>query len=167
MRELMRRLHLVEIFAAITVVVSVLTYGDRPGQADYLMIITLGVLATLYFLKAFGRPGDKSAGTMESFILKLVYWSWSVCAIGILFMIQGFPGGDMMLFVGLLTLLAALAVSLIFKIRMSDISVFSRSFYIRSIILLFICGALYLLPPDRLEKAGIIKVGENSNEAIE
>lgn len=85
------------------------------GMGEQLTMISLGILAMLYFVMSF-RPGSPD-NRFLIFINKLIHLSYSIGIMGILFAINHYPNAEQMLFIGFLSILFGLIGLLILKFR--------------------------------------------------
>jgi hypothetical protein len=141
------------LILVVELLVKILT--NRPtGNVISLALVTLSMM---YFFKTFSFREDENAGGMERFFEKITAISASIGIMGILFSIQRWPGGDMMLICGCGTLLISLPIIFYFKSRKPELKIFTTRMILRTLIIGALGLALYFIPIDTLKKSGLVK----------
>ena len=111
------------------------------GMIGTLVLMSISVI---YFFSAFAVTEDSELTAIDNFIYKLTAIASSVVIIGILFLIQHWPNGKMMITIGLLSLIASLSYIVYQKIRRPEEEKFNNLILLRIIILGIIsAGVLY------------------------
>ena len=106
---------------------------SNSGYRNLIIIFSLGVLATLYYLMAF-RIGD-SKNVIATFLNKLTYMSLSIGIIGIIFTIQHYSFASIMVFIGLISTSVSFLGLIILRIRDNKIDNFINSDIIRTFVI--------------------------------
>jgi hypothetical protein len=125
---------------------------------DILMVLTLLVLAILYFFNAFAIIDDPYAGGVESFLHKLASWACSITIIGILFRIENWTNYKLMLMTGCCTLVIIFPIILYIKSKKTELTHFNSRYVLRIILICLVGFFLVFVSPDRLVKNKILKV---------
>ena len=152
-----KHLNLFENILAIITIAAVLLKMFTALKTGFVITLSLTTLATLYFFRAYAVHDDEHAGGMEVFIDKLASFAGSVAIIGIMFRLEHWPGYEIMLQLGGITLLIVLAAIAILKSKKPQLKIFNRRLVIRIIVLLFLAAALYSTPKETLRKMRVDK----------
>jgi len=102
-----------------SILVTVLIIGVIFNDTDIgyrLIIISIGLLATLYFFMSFVPVNSDNKFML--FINKLSYLSYAIGIVGILFTINHYPGASTMLTVGLISIVFGLLGLLWLNVKM-------------------------------------------------
>jgi hypothetical protein len=83
--------------------------GVESGEV--ILSVCLTVLGAVYYLTAFRAISNKNKA--DEFWVKLTGWTHSVAIIGILFTLQHWPGGKVIVRIGLISIVIALLFALI------------------------------------------------------
>lgn len=126
------------------------------------LILLLGALSILYYLKIHTISKDPYAGGIELFIDKVSSQVLSVAVIGVLFKLQSWPGANTMLFLPAITLIILLPVMLYLQSKNSELSIFTQWAKFRILTVAALCIFLIYTPRADLEKYGLI-----NNHSIE
>jgi cytochrome c oxidase subunit IV len=118
-------------------------------QGAILILLSLSTISLVYFLSAY-QSHEAETPAMTRFLHKLLFWSASICVIGILFRLQSFAGYNTMLIVGCMSLSLGLIFNFFSKVDLD------RKFLIRTIIILAVGLSLYLTPSEKLKELKII-----------
>jgi hypothetical protein len=129
---------------AIVVFILILEFLDMPlvGLIATLVLMTVSIF---YFFSAFATPAGTGFSSIDLFFNKLIALSCSVAIIGILFLIQHWPNGKIMITIGLVSMMVCLAYIIYQKNKTPEIEIFSKFVLLRLIILIIVsAGVLYL-----------------------
>lgn len=119
------------------------------------MTISFSALAALYFFRA--QTVFENAEAPERFFNKLLPFGWSICVIGIMFLIQGWPGFDPMLVVGAFPQLVIILIILFLKkTKGVNYPTLDKAILIRSFILASISISLHFCSKEALLKHHVI-----------
>ena len=142
-----------KIIAIIAVIALVMKYLQIPGGA-LLMMLSFGVLAVFYYIFGSALFNDielrfkelfdrkvfdeiinfkNKSDALTTFIEKLTRWGLSAALLGILFKLQHFPGANILLLIGISTLIIVTIVSMV-KYRETRSEVYLRMFIRTAII---------------------------------
>ncbi len=144
-----------EFFLVILIVIGIVLRMTGIQAGGIILTLSFSLLAVFYFLRAYKILGEGSA--MERFYNKLLSYGWSIAMIGILYMIQSWPGAEPMMMVSASTQLIIIIAIIIGKTKRpgsyigADPTLLTRSVIIASITL-----ALHFCPLDILIKSRII-----------
>ena len=129
--QFMKRLHIVAL--VVTVIGLVGRYLFHSGSMSLFVMLGMGTLALVYFLKAYERPKNLSeckendenqpvqsvsffaSSAFAFFAQKLFGWSMAVLICGLLFFIQHWPGWQMMVILGVFVVVISITFKLIGK----------------------------------------------------
>jgi len=111
------------------------TQFDMP--VDFLIVLSLSALGLTYFFLSFKLPESDNPEAILIFANTLSGYSLSVSVIGILFKLMNFPGFDIMLLVGSITLILILPTIIYMKSKKKEWNFFNNRYLIR----LFVFGA--------------------------
>ena len=125
------------VLVAIIAVILLLNRLDSPGP---IVIIAISTLAILYFLSAYIPTKDPVPHFLAIISYKVLGIGWSVCTLGILFHLMGFPGAPSMLGIGATSVAAALLIRIFIQIKFDTFK--PDQSLLRSIILIAIAGFL-------------------------
>lgn len=133
-------------------------------QSSVLIAVPIMTLATLYTFDTFSISIDENAGGIEQFIYKLCSISSSVGIIGILFLLERWPGNDVFIMTGCLTLIILIPIILVIKSKKGNLIIFSQRLLLR----IFLIGAIGLIlnftATEKLIKYKLIKEIEVVNK---
>ena len=140
------------VLSAMGITFKILHY---PG-ASPLFIIGLGALATLYFIMMHVPDKNESGETdvhskdnmFIGIVVKVGGIALSVAVIGMLFKIQFYPGGEFMLLIGVIALIAMGGLAL-YKFSQSR-SIHLRDMLVRFVIIGSLAATLYAIPNETL-----------------
>ena len=104
---------------------------------NILIVLSLFALGLTYFLLSFALPESDKPEAMIIFANTLSGYSLSVSLIGILFKLMNFPGSDIMLLIGSITLILILPTIIYMKSKNKEWNFFNNRYLIR----LFVFGA--------------------------
>jgi len=124
----------------LTLVVLLAGLAQINIKSGLILTLVLTSIGIVYFLAAFAIPPESELTALDLFLHKLLSFGSSVSIIGILFKLQNWPNGDMIVIVGLLTLGICLIVLLYQRIKQPEIEKFKKITFPRIIILMCICG---------------------------
>jgi hypothetical protein len=111
------------------------------GMIGTLVLMSISVI---YFFSAFAIPDNPELTAIDNFIYKLTAIASSVVIIGILFLIQHWPNGKMMITIGLISIIASLSYIVYQKISSPEEEKFNNLILLRIIVLSIIsAGVLY------------------------
>ncbi|MGE0637941.1 MAG: hypothetical protein AB7G44_04035 [Bacteroidia bacterium] len=128
-----------ELFmAALILVALVFKIQHWPG-AGIMLTVLLSTLAVMYFFSAFAQHTNPQLRMMDVFFNKVMYWGLSVGAQGLLFTLQKWPGGDMLVLMGSITSVASIIYVLKVKKERAEAAVFSNRVLLRLIVFAVIC----------------------------
>jgi hypothetical protein len=126
-------------------------------QGGILILLSLSAISLVYFLSAY-QTHEAETPAMTRFLHKLLFWSASICVIGILFRLQSFAGYNTMLLVGCISLSLGLIFNFFSKVYLD------RKILIRTIIILAVGISLYITPSEKLKELKIINSTEMVNK---
>jgi hypothetical protein len=126
------------ILALIIIVICLAVY--KIPYSGLLLTLVLMSAACIYFFSAFAIPDVAEFTAIDSFLHKLVSLGSSVAIIGVLFIVQKWPSGDTMIYIGLLTLGMCLVVLVYQRVKNPEIDKFNKLVILRIIVLLLISG---------------------------
>lgn len=127
--QFMKWLHIAAL--VVTVIGLVGRYLFHSGSMSLFVMLGMGTLALVYFLKAYERPKNLSeckendenqpvqsvsffASSAFAFFAQHLYgWSMAVLICGLLFFLQHWPGGRIMTAVGVLVVVIAVVLKII------------------------------------------------------
>ncbi len=110
-----------------------------PG-AGIMLTVLLSALSVMYFFSAYAQQTNPQLRKMDVFFSKLMFWGVSVGAIGLLFVLQKWPGGDRMTIVCSLTSVASIVYVFKVKKERPEEVVFSNRALVRLIIFALLCS---------------------------
>jgi len=119
------------------------------SQGSILILLSLSAISLVYFLSAY-QSHEAETPAMTKFLHKLLFWSASICSIGILFRLRSFAGYNTMLIVGRMSLSLGLIFNFFSKVELD------RNILIKTIIILAVGISLYLTPSEKLKELKII-----------
>ena len=123
-----------------------------PG-ASLLIVISLSLLATLYFPAAFYFFCDKKIKKQNLPLSIISGLFLSIISIGILFKIQYWPGANFHLLIGTVTAPIILGVTYFLKKKASDeLKTYFKNMTVRLVTLSILTILLYLTPTENLLK---------------
>jgi hypothetical protein len=102
------RINKYEIMLSFVFFTGLLLHLLIDADVRIMMILPLSLLSVLYFFNAFAVPDEHYPGALMLFFHKLACFATSVTLIGIIFRIQHFPGYEMSITIGTITLLVLL-----------------------------------------------------------
>jgi hypothetical protein len=113
--------------------------------------VPFSALAVLYFFRA--QAFFENAKNEERFFNKLLPMGWSICIIGIMFIIMGWPGYDPMLIVGAFPQLVILLMILFLKQSKGiTYSTLNKSVMVRSALIISIALLFHFCPKETFIK---------------
>jgi hypothetical protein len=130
-----------ELLILIILLVAILLRYFRLPASGIICTIILSSIAILYFVSTFTAPENKEIKPFDLMVKKLIGLSSSICVIGILFILQKWPGSNSMLQVGPLTLLLCL-VYIIFN---KENTIFNKYQIIRLLFLIVLSTFFYYI----------------------
>ncbi len=107
--------------------------------AGQLVIISLGSLSALYVILSFKDFSTKTKW-YHSFTTELIYKSFSILLISLLFIIMRWPGGNIFLMAGTGSLIVGNIVTFIVENNNDSNYDFMTDDIVRSLIIFFLCG---------------------------
>lgn len=134
----------IEIVAALLILIGVSLKYSGIEEMYFLIIIAFLILSIIYFISAFYYNEKLLDNPIGLFATKLNGLSLSILALGILFAIQHYPGNDMMLLVGTLSVFASLLILLFSKGNSEESNTLDSYLIIRTLVLGFL-GFVFLL----------------------
>jgi hypothetical protein len=150
-----KKLPKLEFFAVILIVIGLVIKMTGIQAGGILLTLSFSSLAVLYFLRAYKILAEGSA--MERFYNKLLPYGWSISMIGILYLIQGWPGSQPMMTVSASTQVIIIIAIIIGKTKQpSNYIDADPALLKRSVIITCITLAFYFCPQDVLVKSHII-----------
>jgi len=131
------------ILVAFTIIGVLLKVNNIPG-ANLVVTISMIFLSQLYYFLAFAgyEKSEKLNDKVYILIKNLLHWSKSICVIGILFVLTNWPGYELMITVGLITLIPSFFIILYFLLIEDKSEIFSVYELIRSFILISVIALL-------------------------
>jgi len=132
-------------------------YISSIKQGSVFLIIALLLLSVLYFFNAFALVDKEFEDGPNVFIKYVSGWTWSMIIIGVMFYLQGFPGENFMLKVGVLCSIAIMGFSASKLISNTQSKKMFQPIFIRTIIFVFIALFFIIIPKKELVDKGIVK----------
>jgi hypothetical protein len=133
-------------FLVLLILGVILNYSEIP-QGNIISILSGIILALLYFLCAYAPPAEKDKVTgWAIFVNKLTYMGLSIAVVGEVFRINRIPGNEIMIQIGLFTILLSLLNILVYWIKRKFKEFFNIQFIIRVGIILILGIFLYFQP---------------------
>ncbi len=93
-----------EILFALLALIGLILYFFHIAYSHIFLILGIGALAVMYFLKGHFVSYNKDILPFEVFVLTLLFWSLSLTGLGILCFLNNYTVPVIFLFIGLLTL---------------------------------------------------------------
>lgn len=145
-----QKLTKIQIYIEITFVILAIVGVFLKETTPYLLIISLLILASLYFFK--GASSVKSDNSIDLAFWKLFCWTMSVSALGILFAVMNWQAGKILLITSGLTNIISLFYYLFAKFtnKKLDGKLF-LGIVIRLIVALVIIGYIMFLSGIKLK----------------
>ena len=109
-----------------------------------ILSLTLTSLATIYFFMAYTY--NNTDNNYDRFILRLVYWSYSIAVIGVLFIIQVWPVGILVFQLAKTTLILSISFIIILGPILKKLNSITTRNIIRTLVILLVVLLLYLTP---------------------
>jgi len=75
-----------EIILLLILLVGLILINMNQEIGSQIITVTLSILSVMYFIMAY--KGDQFENKFDSFLIRLIYWSYSTGIVGILFSIQ-------------------------------------------------------------------------------
>ena len=144
------RLNKLEIILAAAFAIGLLMKVTATPKSSLVILLSLSILAMLYFLNAFAMPENKEASSMEVFVGKLIYMAAAIACIGILFTLQNWKGSNIPLKLGSITLIISFLATLILKSWKPELRTFSQRLLLRALVIGVMGLSLYLTPKDKM-----------------
>lgn len=144
-----------EIISLIIVALGLILKSVSLPAGNILVTITLSFLAVLYFF--IGYHDFRFSSKMESFLHKLLSYGWAISIIGILFIIQGWPGYEPMLTVGPFPLAVILIIIIYQRSKNAEeYSIIDSKVLLRTFVIVAVALSLRFTPKEMLIKNRII-----------
>jgi hypothetical protein len=128
-----------ELFMAAFILIALVFKIQHWPGAGIMLTVLLSTLAVMYFFNAFVQYTSPQLTRMDVFFNKLMYWGLAIGAQGLLFFLQKWPGGDMMILISSLTSVASIIYVLKVKNERPEAVVFSNRVLLRLIVFAVIC----------------------------
>jgi hypothetical protein len=128
-----------ELFIAAFILIALVFKIQHWPGAGIMLTVLLTTLAVMYFFNAFAQITNPQLRMMDVFFNKVMYWGLSVGAQGLLFTLQKWPGGDMMVLISSVTSVVSILYVLKVKNESPEASVFSNRVLLRLIVFAVIC----------------------------
>lgn len=109
---------------------------------EEILFLILSLIAVIYFFSAFAIPGGKTITGMDLFFHKFIGIASAITTMGILFTILKIPGYDLMILVGVGTLIIDLIYVIIKRTKNPETEIFSKMIIIRILVLALVSGGL-------------------------
>jgi peptidoglycan/LPS O-acetylase OafA/YrhL len=110
-----------------------------PG-AGIMLTVSLSALSVMYFFSAYAQQTNPQLRKMDVFFSKIMFWGVCVGAIGLLFVLQKWPGGDRMTILCSLTSVASIVYVVKVKKERPEEVVFSNRALVRLILFALLCS---------------------------
>jgi hypothetical protein len=130
-----------ELFMAAFILIALVFKIQHWPGAGIMLTVLLSTLAVMYFFTAFVQYTSPQLTRMDVFFNKLMYWGLAIGAQGLLFVLQKWPGGDMMILISSLTSVASIIYVLKVKKERPEAAVFSNRVLLRLVVFAVICTA--------------------------
>lgn len=128
-----------ELFMAAFILIALVFKIQHWPGAGIMLTVLLSTLAVIYFLNAFAQDTNPQSQKMDIFFTKLMYWGLAIGAQGLLFVLQHWPGGDMMILISSISSVASIVYVLKVKKERAEAAVFSNRVLLRLIVFAVIC----------------------------
>lgn len=154
------RMRILEAILVLVLIISLVLRIIDEHPLPFLITVSLLVLALVYFFAAYAPLMDENAGSWEVFLNKLALWGCAVVLIGSMFRLENMAGHQMMLFIGIGTLLIVLPMIIINKLKKPELKIFRAGFLIRMAIFLLAGLFMAIVSSGFLEETGLKRVAD-------
>ena len=100
----------IELVFGVLILIGLILKSFEIPNSGLILLISFGVLAILYFLGAFIPPSENESSLFRIIGFKVLHISWAVSTVGLLFLIQKFPGAMTQTTIGAFSMLSALVL---------------------------------------------------------
>jgi len=129
------------------------------------ILLTLGLLslAIVYFFLAY-RTSNENLNKLDKFIVRLLHYSYSFAILGILYVLEQWPAGTIMMQMSILALSMAIIAIIFLKLLNKPTFIRSVDIY-RTLIIATIVVGLYYMPLSKNQKQN--QNQDNTEQTIE
>ncbi len=152
-----QRLDKYEVILAAIFLLAIISKIAFKFNVSVIITLDLSALSTAYFFSAFAVIDETRAGALESFVVKLAFWSCSVVLMGILFTLNRWTGSAEAIRLGGFSLFVSLVFMQFSNYKKPDLKFFSFRWLLRVTVILVLGLLLHYASPDALAKVGLIK----------
>jgi hypothetical protein len=132
----------IEIVFAIVIFIALIINVSSPTIAQLALIISLALMAMVYYVVAF-QPLPEDSSSLDRFFFKLMNLGFSVAMISILFSLNRYPAAKLILEITLVLQAINILVLLIAKLLMKKLEKFSNAEIIRVLIITGLVAVVY------------------------
>jgi hypothetical protein len=154
---IVQRLDKYELILAVIFLLAMILKIVFHANVSVIIMLDLTALSIAYFFSAFAVIDETRVGAIESFVVKLAFWSCSVVLMGILFTLNHWTGSATAIRVGGFSLLISLVVMLFSNYKKPDLKFFSFRWLLRVAVILILGLSLHYASPNAFAKVGLIK----------
>ena len=133
-KKLSPKFRIIELFLIASLALTLLLKYLNYSVLDPVLIISMGLLSSLYFLMAFDVDKRIQENALATVVNKANGWGLSILIIGLLFTVKQFPNADMMLNIGTATTLLTIPPLFYIKSKQTDLGDYYRPIFIRSLL---------------------------------
>lgn len=133
----------IELFLLVIFLIGLSLIKLNYEVSKILITVSLSTFSMVYFITAF-RDEIEIKTQFIRFLNKLINWSYSVATVGILFVIQRWPGGLDMLIVGIFSIVLSTIGLIIMKLKHQKNEKLIEPNFIRSLIIVLFFSWFYL-----------------------
>jgi hypothetical protein len=134
----------VELVFAVLFLIGLVMKSYETANSGLVLMISIGTLGILYFLGAFIPPSENESSLFRIIGFKVLHISWTVATVGLLFLIQNYPGAMTQTSIGAITMLTALVLIILTSLNSWNSRV-THSIIRSLIILLLLYVYVYVL----------------------
>jgi len=131
-----------EVVILFILLIGMMLKSMNLGIGSQLIIVSFSIMSLVYSIMSY--KGYQFENKFDAFLIQLIYGSYSIATVGILFSIQRWPGAYMMLTIGLSLMALGLIGLVVIKNKKRIDQKMIHSDFLRTIIILFI-GVGFLL----------------------
>ena len=132
----------IEIVLIICFIIGLSLIQVDSQISSIIITFSLSFFTLIYFMLG-ARDDHGTENKIIIFLNKITYWSYSASVIGILFVIQMWPGSNIMLTAGASSIIMSTIVFLILRVRTPKDGKINDSNLIRSFIIIVLISFLY------------------------
>ena len=132
-----------ELVCVLLLLLGLIMRANETANSGIVILISCGGLGILYFLTAFIPTGENESSLLIIIGYKVLHISWAVATVGLLFLIQNYPGAMNQASIGAITMIGALVLIILSSLKSWDARV-TQSIIRSLIILLLLYVFVYL-----------------------